>query len=184
VVVGWIPTWALAALLTACAAESNEVEPMKITVSSNSFGAGAPIPRRYAYRGEGQNVSPSVHWAGVPKEAKELALVCDDPDAPTPEPQGAQGSWVHWVVYGIQAGASGLMEGDVVGAREGVNSWGESGWGGPMPPKGHGTHHYHFKVCALDTKLGLPAGATKAEVVAAMRGHVLAEGELVGTYKR
>ena len=111
----------------------------------------------------------------------------DDPDAPRAEP------WVHWVVFKIPAGVTEIPQNasagtgtlsQPAGAREGKNDFGDLGWGGPLPPKGHGTHHYHFKLYALDAPLGLAPGATKAELLRAMRGHVLAETELVGTYSR
>ncbi len=169
-------------LLAACGGQEDEVAParedaMAITVTSPAFAAGERIPKKHAYAPEGENVSPALLWSGVPKGAKELALLCDDPDAPMAEP------WVHWVLYKLPATATGLAEGTDEGVA-GTNSWDEEGWGGPLPPKGHGTHHYHFKVFALDASLDLKAGATKADVLKAMKGHVLAEGELVGTYSR
>lgn len=147
---------------------------MKLT--STAFKAGDAIPRKYS--GEGEDISPPLAWTGAPEGAREFALVCDDPDAPTPKP------WVHWVVYRLPAGTTALAEGDPGGALEGRNDFGRTGYGGPMPPKGHGTHRYHFRIYALDAPLALEAGATKEELLAAMKGHVLAEGELVGTYKR
>jgi Raf kinase inhibitor-like YbhB/YbcL family protein len=150
---------------------------MAITVTSPAFATGEPIPRKHAYRPEGQNISPALRWAGVPEGAKELALLCDDPDAPMAEP------WVHWMLYGIPATAAGLDERERKGVA-GENSWEEGGYGGPFPPKGHGIHHYHFKLYALDAPLGLKPGATKAELLKAMKGHILAQGELVGTYSR
>jgi Raf kinase inhibitor-like YbhB/YbcL family protein len=150
-----------------------------LTVTSAAFEAGQRVPTRHAYQGEGDNVSPPLAWSGVPTEARELVLLCDDPDAPRDEP------WVHWVVYGIAPDASGSAEGGVpAGGVLGTTDWQEQGWGGPMPPEGHGTHHYHFRLYALDAPLGLGPGKTKAEVLAAMEGHVLAEGELIGTYSR
>ena len=110
--------------------------------------------------------------------AYEFALVCDDPDAPRPEP------WVHWVVYKIPADRTGLPEGDTEGALEGRNDFGRAGYGGPMPPKGHGVHHYHFKVYALGIELEAAVGLTKDQLLEVIKGHVLDEGELVGTYER
>ncbi len=156
----------------------------RLSVSSSAFAAGGRIPEIYAHAPEGRNVSPALSWTGVPPGARELALIVDDPDAPRPEP------WVHWVLYGIPVSAGGLSEGASSGpglppgAQEGDNDFGERGWGGPLPPPGHGTHHYRFKLYALDTELDLQAGATKDELLRAMKGHVLAEGELVGTYER
>jgi Raf kinase inhibitor-like YbhB/YbcL family protein len=114
----------------------------------------------------------------VPDETKEIALICADPDAPTPVP------WVHWVAYKIPADRPGLPEGSTQGALEGENDFGGMGYGGPMPPKGHGVHHYHFKVYALDAELEVAAGSTKERLLEAMEGHVLAEGELIGAYER
>ncbi|MCY3020279.1 MAG: YbhB/YbcL family Raf kinase inhibitor-like protein [Planctomycetota bacterium] len=155
-----------------------------IAISSSVFKAGAAIPRKHT--GEDKDVSPPLQWAGVPKEAKELALICDDPDAPRAEP------WVHWVLYGIPADATGLAEAipavetlkDPPGARQGTSDFGRIGYGGPMPPKGHGTHHYHLKLYALDAALDLKPGLTKKKLLEAIKGHVVAEGELVGTYER
>jgi len=147
---------------------------MKIT--SSAFTAGGPIPRRYT--GEGEDVSPPLAWDAVPDGTKEFALICDDPDAPLPEP------WVHWVVYRIPPDVRSLPEGDIGDAVEGRNSWGRIGYGGPMPPPGHGVHHYHFRLYALDAPLHLKPGTTKEDLLAAMAGHVLAEAEVVGTYRR
>ncbi len=149
---------------------------MSIEVSSPAFEPGGAIPRKHT--GEGEDVSPALTWTGVPDETKEIALICDDPDAPTPAP------WVHWVVYKIPADRTGLPEGDTQGALEGKNDFGGTGYGGPMPPRGHGVHRYHFKVYALDTELEVAAGLTKERLLEAMEGHVLAEGELIGTYER
>ena len=157
---------------------------MKITVQSQAFEPGQPIPRRHT--GDGKDVSPSLTWSDVPPAAKELALICDDPDAPTPEP------WVHWVIFKIPATTGKLPENvppiervsTPSGALQGGNSWGSIGYRGPAPPKGHGVHHYHFKLYALDALLSLRAGADKKALLSAMSGHILAEGELVGTYQR
>ena len=120
----------------------------------------------------------------MPDNAKELALIVDDPDAPG-------GTWVHWVLYGIPAGVQALPEGvrkadrpdNLPGAAQGGNSWGKVGYGGPMPPAGR-PHRYEFKLYALDTALNLRPGATKADLLEAMRGHVVAQGHLMGTYQR
>ena len=150
---------------------------MAIQVSSPSFEAGGFIPIKHT--GEGQDVSPGLSWHGLPEETKEIALICDDPDAPRPEP------FVHWVVYKIPADRGGLPEGGVQeGALEGQNDFGRTGYGGPMPPKGHGVHHYHFKVYALDAELEAKTGLTKDQLLEAMEGHILDEGELIGTYER
>jgi len=155
----------------------------EITITSTAFAAGARIPTQHAYRGEGENVSPPLAWSGVPAAAKELVLIVDDPDAPRAEP------WVHWVLYGLAPDVHELAEGASSaalpkGAREGKNDFGEIGWGGPMPPKGHGTHHYHFRLYALDAAIDLKPGLVAAAVSHAIERHVVARGELVGTYSR
>ncbi len=149
---------------------------MAVQVWSPAFEAGGAIPRRYT--GEGEDVSPPLEWTGLPEGTREVALICDDPDAPMPEP------FVHWVVYKVSADSAGFPEGDTGGALEGRNSFARMGYGGPMPPEGHGTHHYYFKIYALDTQLDATPGLTKDQLLAAMEGHVLDEGELVGTYER
>ena len=149
---------------------------MAIRVSSPAFEADDAIPRKYTR--EGEDVSPPLEWSGLPEGTREVVLICDDPDAPIPEP------FVHWVVYKIPAHKAGLSEGSPEGALEGPNDFDEVGYGGPMPPKGHGRHHYHFKVYALDTELEAIPRLSKDQLLAAMEGHVLDEGELVGTYAR
>jgi Raf kinase inhibitor-like YbhB/YbcL family protein len=149
---------------------------MAVRISSPAFEAGGAIPRRYT--GEGEDVSPPLEWSGLPEGTSEVALICDDPDAPMPEP------FVHWVVYKIPANRAGFPEGNTEGALEGRNGFARMGYGGPMPPEGHGTHHYHFKIYALDAQLDATPGLTKDQLLAAMEGHVLDEGELVGTYER
>ncbi|MBV8487273.1 MAG: YbhB/YbcL family Raf kinase inhibitor-like protein, partial [Planctomycetaceae bacterium] len=117
---------------------------------------------------------------------QELAIIVDDPDAPTPQP------WVHWVLYKIPATESALPEGThakpapgfPAGALQGKNSWGSIGYRGPEPPRGHGVHHYHFKIYALDGALNVTAGLDKPGLLRAMKGHILEEAELVGTYER
>lgn len=147
-----------------------------ITVTSSAFEEGQPIPK--AYTGDGRDVSPSLAWSGAPEETREFALICDDPDAPRAEP------WVHWVVYRIPGSCAEMQEGGTGAAVEGTNSWGRTGYNGPLPPPGHGTHHYHFKIYALDTPVDLAPGATRAQVLDAVDGHLIDEGELVGTYER
>ena len=149
---------------------------MTLRLTSSAFSAGGKIPRKHT--GEGEDVSPALSWEGAPSGAQEFALICDDPDAPTPKP------WVHWVLYKVRADRNGLAEGEKTGGLEGLTSWDEPGYRGPMPPPGHGVHHYYFKLYALDQTVSLGSGATKEEVLAAMEGHILAETELVGTYER
>jgi Raf kinase inhibitor-like YbhB/YbcL family protein len=176
-----------AALLASACHGADKKGGRMITVTSEAFKSGAAIEKKYTE--DGSDVSPPISWQNVPEGSKELALICDDPDAPTSEP------WVHWVLYKIPADATSLPEGlpadaelkSPAGARQGKNSWKTGrtvGYRGPAPPKGHGVHHYHFRVYALDASLSLAAKADKKELLAAMKGHVLAEGELVGTYER
>jgi Raf kinase inhibitor-like YbhB/YbcL family protein len=149
---------------------------MTIQISSGAFESLRPIPKKHT--GEGPDVSPPLAWSGLPPGAKELALICDDPDAPTPKP------WVHWVLYKLPPTLPGLKEGDAGGGTEGKNDFGKLGYGGPLPPKGHGVHHYRFKLFALDRAMDGGPGLTKEQVLVKIKGHILAEGELVGTYER
>lgn len=164
------------ALLTLYCSPPASADMAKIQVTSSAFAPGSAIPVQYT--GEGADRSPPLAWSAPPAGTAELALICDDPDAPTPEP------WVHWVAYGIPADSRGMAEGASSGSIQGKNSWGKLGYGGPMPPKGHGVHHYHFQLYALDTKLGADPGLTKDALLAKMRGHIVAEGKLTGTYER
>jgi Raf kinase inhibitor-like YbhB/YbcL family protein len=159
--------------LSACGGKEGS---MSIPVASTAFESGRPIPAKYT--GEGADVSPPLTWTGVPAAAKELALICDDPDAPTAEP------WVHWVLYKLPPSLSGLKEGDRGGGLEGKTDNDKPGYGGPMPPKGDGAHHYHFTLYALDQAIPANAGITKSQLLSLMQGHILARGELVGTYER
>jgi len=157
---------------------------MSLTVCSSAFAEGKTIPRRHT--GDGEDLSPPLSWSGVPAAAQELALIVDDPDAPTSEP------WVHWVIYKVPVATYVLAEGvppvfrpDVLPtALQGRNSWNSVGYRGPAPPKGHGVHRYFFKLYALDKALHLVEGLDKARLLRAIKGHVLAEGELMGTYQR
>jgi Raf kinase inhibitor-like YbhB/YbcL family protein len=157
---------------------------MSLIVRSTAFAGGKPIPRRHS--GDGEDLSPPLSWSGVPASAKELALIVDDPDAPTPEP------WVHWVIYKIPVTTEGLAEGvPPVGrpsfpptALQGKNSWGSFGYRGPAPPKGHGVHRYFFKLYALAKELDRVEGLDKPGLLKAMKGQIVAEGELMGTFER
>ena len=147
---------------------------MAITLTSSAFTEGAMIPRKHTC--DAEDTSPDLKWSGVPKEAKSLALICDDPDAPV-------GTWVHWVVWNLPGTTTEIAEGALpAGVAEGHNGWGRSGWGGPSPPSG--THRYVFRLLALDTVLSLPASTDAAALRRAMAGHVLGEAELMGTYSR
>jgi Raf kinase inhibitor-like YbhB/YbcL family protein len=157
---------------------------MSVTVRSQAFQEGHAIPKRHTE--DGEDLSPPLSWSTVPPGTKELALIVDDPDAPSAEP------WVHWLIYKIPAAAAELAEGippkesppTPAGAVQGKNSWNTPGYRGPAPPRGHGTHHYHFKLYALDAALDLKPGLDKHDLMAAMSGHILGHGELVGTYQR
>ncbi len=154
-------------------------EKVQIKVTSSAFAEGGSIPAQYTC--DGRNVSPPIAWEGVPAKAVTVALVADDPDAP-------RGTWVHWVLFNLPAGERGLAEATPAtetlasGAKQGKNDFGGASYGGPCPPTG--THRYFFKLYALDAALELRGGASKDELTEAMRGHVLAEGELMGRYAR
>ena len=148
-------------------------------LTSTAFGDGGEIPR--AHSRDGGDASPPLSWSGAPEGTKAFALVCDDPDAPRATP------WVHWVLADLPASATNLPSAAHGPSKEGVvgrNDFGELGYGGPAPPRGHGTHHYHFRLYALDRRLGVARGITKDELLRAMKGRVLAEAELTGTYRR
>jgi Raf kinase inhibitor-like YbhB/YbcL family protein len=153
---------------------------MTLKVTSSAFESGQGIPVRFTC--EGADSSPPLRWAGVPADAKSLALICDDPDAPV-------GTCVHWVLYDLPASTVEMNEKVPTsetlpsGAKQGVNDFKRVGYGGPCPPPGK-PHRYYFKLYALDTNLGLKPRATKAELLRAMKGHLLADSELIGTYRR
>jgi Raf kinase inhibitor-like YbhB/YbcL family protein len=157
---------------------------MSLTLQTKAFANGQAIPVRFT--GDGADVSPELTWTDPPAGTKELALIVDDPDAPTAEP------WVHWVIYKIPADVRTLAEGVPArpaldrpgGTVQGKNSWGTVGYRGPAPPKGHGTHHYHFRLHALDAPLQAAAGLDKNVLLKLMKGHILAQAEVVGTYQR
>jgi len=152
---------------------------MDITVTSTVFSEGGKIPSRYSC--DGQDISPPISWTQGPAGTKSYAMISDDPDAP-------MGTWVHWVIYNIPASVTSLPEnvpgqpklaGDTL---QGTNDFKRHGYGGPCPPGG--THRYYFKVYALDTKLDAVPGLTKKKLLKAMEGHIIARGELIGTYSR
>ncbi len=155
---------------------------MALTITSPAFTNSGPIEARYTC--EGMDTSPELQWTGEPSQTRSFALIVDDPDAP--DPQAPKTTWVHWVVYNIPAKAHDLPEnsgkqGLPAGARDGTNDWKRVGYGGPCPPVG--THRYFFKLYALDTVLPDLNRPTKSQLLNAMQGHVLAEAQLVGTYK-
>jgi Raf kinase inhibitor-like YbhB/YbcL family protein len=143
---------------------------------SPSFGDHQPIPARHAK--DHDNLSPALVWTGVPEQAVELAVLCEDPDAP-------RGIFIHWVLAGLEPTATGLAEGEHPGgAVEGRNDFGEEGYSGPMPPVGDGPHRYFFRVYAASGPLDLVAGASADNLRRALEGKELASGTLVGTYQR
>lgn len=151
-----------------------------IPLSSKAFANLRPIPKRYSCQDE--NISPPLNWGKVPGNTRSVVLILDDPDAPG-------GTWLHWLVYNIPpeiiALPENLPKGETLslGALQGLNDFKQVGYGGPCPPAGN-AHHYHFRLFALDTMLQLEPGASRAQVEAGMKGHVLGEGELVATFKR
>lgn len=150
--------------------------PPTLMVTSAAFSAGARIPTASSADGEG--VPRALAWTGVPPSARSVVVVVEDPDAPFPEP------FVHWLLYGIPATTTGVTAKTWSHFEQGKNSMLKSAFAPVAPPPGHGTHDYHFQVFALDCDLMLPADAGRGAVVDAMKGHVLAWGELVGTYER
>jgi Raf kinase inhibitor-like YbhB/YbcL family protein len=162
-----------------------------IELTSSALVDGEPIPARYTE--DGEDLSPPLGWSAVPESTKELALICDDPDAPSPS-RPAEEPWVHWVIYKIPADARALPEGipgtarpgEPAGVLQGTNSFSQDnvGYRGPAPPKGSGKHRYFFKLYALDAELLLGPEQDKQSLVEAMSGHVIGEGSLVGTYER
>jgi Raf kinase inhibitor-like YbhB/YbcL family protein len=182
-------------------------DPSRLTIllRSPAFSDGAMIPNEYT--SDGSDRSPPLEWSGVPDSARTLALICDDPDAP-------MGTWSHWVLFDLSPQVPALKEGipaaetlafppneradpaaeggsppgavspvsGATPARQGKNDFGKVGYGGPCPPGG--THRYVFRLYALDTRLGLGSAATRSDVLKAIQGHILAEGRLVGRYRR
>ena len=156
---------------------------MALKLTSPVFTEGGPIPRKYTC--EGEDISPPLAWAGVPHTAQSLALIVDDPDAPDPE--APRMTWVHWIAFNIPPGSSGLaenMEATALpeGLGFGVNDWNRPHYGGPCPPVGR--HRYFFKLYALDKVLDGLRNPDKGQVEAAMKGHILAQATLIGTYQK
>ena len=145
----------------------------ELSLTSESFRHGDRILVRHAL--EGENLSPPLSWSGLPDATQSIALICEDPDAPS-------GTFVHWVGWGIDPEPGRLGEGESA-PKEGQNHFGNTGYDGPSPPPGHGRHRYYFRVYALDTEPELDPGASKENLEAAIEGHVLAAGELMGTYE-
>ena len=152
---------------------------VKLQIKSSVFEHNEMIPKKYTC--DGEDISPPLSWDGVPEGAKSLALISDDPDAP-------MGTWVHWVLYDLLSSVKELEENfpkDKTlsnGAKQGITDFKRIGYGGPCPPSG--THRYFFKLYALDKKVNLEPGVTKKQLLQAMEGHILAQAELMGKYKR
>jgi hypothetical protein len=152
---------------------------MEIKITSSAFTEGGLIPAKYTC--DGANISPPLQWEAVPEGTQSIALICDDPDAPV-------GTFVHWVLFNLPADAGQLTENIPAdptlanGAQQGTSDFGRIGYGGPCPPGG--THRYFFKIYALDTQLSLTDRVDKVRLLSAMEGHILAEGQLIGKYKR
>jgi Raf kinase inhibitor-like YbhB/YbcL family protein len=159
-------------------------EGEEFAVWSDAFFDGDLIPTKYA--GDGLNLSPGLFWSSMPVGTKELMLVMEDPDAPMPEP------YVHWILQGISPETTSvpaalpahLEVNELPGASQCRNSSGTLGYTGPLPPAGHGRHHYHFQIFALNERVRVPEAPEREELRRALQGHVLGQGELVGTYER
>jgi hypothetical protein len=145
----------------------------KMKITSSAFQEGGNIPSKFTC--DGGDTSPPLQIAEVPSGAKSLALVVDDPDAPS-------GLFTHWMVWNIPAQANTIAQGSAPKGVHGTNDFGKSGYGGPCPPSG--MHRYYFKIFALDRELDLPPGTKRSQLDAAMKGHVVAQGELMGRYSR
>jgi Raf kinase inhibitor-like YbhB/YbcL family protein len=166
-----ITAGASAILLAAIASFAAGGARMKVT--SSAFQEGGNIPSKFTC--DGSDTSPPLQITGVPSEAKSLVLIADDPDAPG-------GLFTHWLVWNIPPQTNSIGEGSAPKGVHGANDFGKSGYGGPCPPSG--VHRYSFKVFALDRELALPSGAKRSELDAVMKGHVVAQGELMGRYSR
>ena len=156
---------------------------MGLTLKSTAFTEGGNIPSKYTC--EGEDVSPPLEWNGVPGGTQSLVLIVDDPDAP--DPKAPRMTWVHWVLYNIPPNITALPAGTTsatlpAGTLEGLNDWKNKGYGGPCPPIGR--HRYFHKLYALDVELKEMVKPSKADVEAAMKGHVIAEAQLIGTYEK
>jgi Raf kinase inhibitor-like YbhB/YbcL family protein len=163
--------------IAACAGPQEEAE-MALSLSSRAFTEGSKIPVQYTC--DGQDISPSLAWGEPAPNTKSLALIVDDPDA--------AGVFTHWVIFNIPANVRQLAENITGeerlqnGALQGRNDFGNIGWGGPCPPRG--SHRYVFKIYALDRSLDLKSGASKKQLLGAMEGHILEQGQLIGVYQR
>ena len=153
-----------------------ELKLKDLAITSPAFATLESIPQRYTSDGEG--VSPSLRWSGIPPKTQQLTLICHDPDAPLPQ------GFTHWTIYNISPNVTAITEGEGNKYTEGLNSDGNNGYIGPDPPAGHGVHHYYFWLYALDRALNLKAGLTREELLKAIADHVIAQARLVGIYQR
>ncbi len=172
----------MAVLLVSASVYAGEAK-MALQIHSPAFSDGGEIPSKYTCQGD--DISPPLEWQGIPEEARSLVLIMDDPDAP--DPAAPRMTWVHWLLYNLPVHISGLPE-DVTaadlpdGTQEGLNDWKRTGYGGPCPPIGR--HRYFHKLYALDTVLEGLDKPTKGQLEAAMKGHILSQGQLIGTYRK
>ncbi len=164
---------AAASVILAASMASFAAGRAKMNVTSAAFQEGANIPSKFSC--DGANSSPPLQISDVPSEAKSLVLIVDDPDAPS-------GLFTHWIVWNISPQTSTIAEGSVPKGAQGTNDFGKSGYAGPCPPSG--THRYYFKIFALDRELDLPFRARRGQLDAAIKGHVIAQGELMGRYSK
>jgi Raf kinase inhibitor-like YbhB/YbcL family protein len=166
-------------IVSSCSStQTSTAEPTEAAVTmefkSDAFASGQSIPAKYTCTGK--NISPALTWSNAPAGTQSFALIVDDPDAP-------MGTWVHWVLYNIPSGTASLPENtDASGIAVGKNSSNHMSYDGPCPPSG--THRYFFKLYALDSALSLSPGATKEQLLSSMKGHILAQGELMGTFSK
>ena len=149
-------------------------------LTSTAFEQGGSIPSKYT--GEGVDTSPALSWSKAPDGAQAFAVICHDPDAPLVSPAGTYG-FVHWVLYNIPASTTGLAEGSGE-FTSGKNDFGNEAYGGPMPPNGHGQHHYYYWILALNNQIDLEAGLTMWQLLERIEPHLIAMNRLVGTYER
>lgn len=176
---GWILAVGLLLVLAGCKREQavpalEGAVDMSIQITSTAFKEGENIPRIYTC--DDQNISPPLSWSGVPQGSLSLALIIEDPDAPS-------GTFDHWVLFNLPPDLSSLSQDNRTVGTPGKNGFGRVGYGGPCPPRGS-NHRYYFKLFALDTDVVLKSGASKAQLESAMRGHILAQGQLMALYGR
>jgi Raf kinase inhibitor-like YbhB/YbcL family protein len=177
----WLRLLGLGVLAALTVQAAGKEVNLSMAVTSSAFAPNGSIPKQYTC--EGNNISPPLQWSGAPVNAKSLVLIVDDPDAP--DPAAPRMTWVHWVVYNLPAGGTGLPEAVKslpAGTLEGLNDWPRTGYGGPCPPVGR--HRYFFKLYALDVVLPDLGQPTKQKLEQAMKGHIVEQAQLIGTYQK